>query len=259
MSSASTASANAGARSGRGSGRSARSSGSASTNAVTRKRRHAARRAGQRRARAAPRRTAADRARRARDTARAGRAAPARRAPPRTPARIPSPRPARACRLPMRGSRRCCTRFSRRVAHPVRQRGRRRSGGTRSDHVAVDDELLVYGADDLSIVQSPGIGSITSTFCATAFPLRSTISYSLSYDGGRDRLEVGLLLVRRHVERVAEVQAHRLVLRRVVDAVGADELLLAAVVALVHAHGALGQRDAERAAARCGTSRTCRP
>ncbi len=54
------------------------------------------------------------------------------------------------------------------------------SGGTRSDQVAVDDDVFWCGADDDSIVQSPGIGSTTITVCGVALALRNTISYALS-------------------------------------------------------------------------------
>jgi hypothetical protein len=48
-------------------------------------------------------------------------------------------------------------------------------GGTGSDHVAVEDELFAYGDDDLRMVQSPGMGSTTTTFWAICLALRSTI------------------------------------------------------------------------------------
>ena len=85
---------------------------------------------------------------------------------------------------------------------------------------------------------------------ALGFALCSTISYALSYMSCAESTtrKVVLLLVAGDVERVAEVQPHRLALRRVVDEIGPDELRGACVVALVDAHRPLRKRDAELAA-----------
>jgi hypothetical protein len=54
------------------------------------------------------------------------------------------------------------------------------SGGTRSVHVAVDADDFTKGADVASIVQSPGIGSTTSTVSGVFLALLNTIWYALT-------------------------------------------------------------------------------
>ena len=54
------------------------------------------------------------------------------------------------------------------------------SGGTRSVHVAVDADDFSNGAEVASIVQSPGIGSTTSTLSGVFFAFFNTIWYELT-------------------------------------------------------------------------------
>ncbi len=64
-------------------------------------------------------------------------------------------------------------------------------------------------------------------------------------DARADDAVVHLTAVADHVERLAHLDAHLLVARRVIDAVLADELLRAAAIVLVDPHHAGRQRHAE--------------
>jgi len=71
------------------------------------------------------------------------------------------------------------------------------------------------------------------------------LEYIVEAAATRQFLEGGLFPVRGNVKRLAQLQAHDLVLRRMVDAILADELRVALPVPLVDADHALGQGHAE--------------
>ena len=104
---------------------------------------------------------------------------------------------------------------------------------------AANAAVLVHLCDACSMrhVAAP-IGSFTSTVIGVVLRLRSVIGVFDLVDVGRDLLEVDLVALAHDVERVADLQIQRLVLRRVHDAIFADELHAAARVRLIDAHRA---------------------
>ena len=116
---------------------------------------------------------------------------------------------------------------------------------TGTSNCAANAAVFVNLYVELTISQSPPIGSFTSTVMGTSLWLRSVISYSNSYSRSESFLVVRLFALGHDVERVADVQADLFVLRRVVDVIFAGKERSAARILLVHANGSRGQRHSQ--------------
>jgi hypothetical protein len=103
------------------------------------------------------------------------------------------------------------------------------------------DEGRAFRLDTVNIRHVPPIGSFTSTVDRGRLVVAQR-DLVLQLVDVADLLEVDLLALAHHVEGVADLQVERLVLRRVVDAVLADELHAAGRVLLVDAHDARRHR-----------------